>query len=79
MKHRVKLLTVVEIDVDSEMHAAVHESQAILDAFREAALPSENCGVTIYRATPNDLCELLRCEAQVLPLLQKEDDKDFPF
>ena len=52
MKHLVKFLTVVEIEVDSEMHAAVEEAQASLDAFREATLPSENYGVTLYRATP---------------------------
>ena len=45
MKHLVRFLTVVEIEVDSEMDAAVEGAQAILDAFREATLPSENYGL----------------------------------
>jgi len=71
MKHVVKFLTVVEIEVDSEMHAAVEDAQARLDAFREATLPSENYGVTLYRATPADLSDdLLR--RQVEPILLSE-------
>jgi hypothetical protein len=55
MKHLVKFLTVVEIEVDAETHAAAEGAQARLDAFREAIQPSENYGVTLYRATPDDL------------------------
>ena len=56
MKHLVKFLTVVEIEVDTEeMHDPAEEAQVKLDAFREATLPSENYGVTLYRATPEDL------------------------
>jgi hypothetical protein len=76
MKHLVKFLTVVEIEVNSEMHAEVEEAQAILDAFREATLPSENYGVTLYRATPDDLSdELLRRQVELLPLLPQDDDE----
>jgi hypothetical protein len=71
MKHLVKLLAVVEIAVDSEMDAAVEEAQAILDAFREATLPSENYGVTVYRATPDDLSERLLLRQVELILLSK--------
>lgn len=55
MKQIVKLLTVVEIEVDSESDDAVAEAHAVLDAFREATLPSENYGVTLYSAASNDL------------------------
>jgi hypothetical protein len=57
MKHVVSFLTVVEIEVDSETDAAVEDAQAILDSFREATLPSENYGVSLYRATPDDLSD----------------------
>ncbi len=69
MKHLVKFLTVVEIAVDSEMDAAVEDARAILDAFREATLPSENYGVTLYCATPDDLTEgLLRRQVELTVL-----------
>ena len=55
MKYLVKLLIVAEIVVDSETEAAVGEAQAVLDAFRKATLPSDNYGVTLYRATQDDL------------------------
>src|SRR5947208_742392 len=75
MKHLVKLLTVVEIEVDSELHAAVDEAQAKLDAFREATLPSDNYGVTLYRATPDDLSDdLLRRQAELIPLFREDGD-----
>lgn len=57
MKHLVKFLTVVEIEVEAETHAAAEAAQEKLDAFREATLPSENYGVTPYRATPDDLSD----------------------
>ena len=59
MKRLVKFLTVTEIEVDSEGIAAVAEAQAKLDAFRESVLPSENYGVTIYRAMDDDLTDNL--------------------
>jgi hypothetical protein len=75
MKHLVKLLTVVEIKVDSEVDAAVDEAQARLDAFREATLPSDNYGVTLYRATPDDLGEdLLSRQVELLPLDSEDAD-----
>ena len=69
MKYVVKFLTVVEIEVDSETQTASQEAQAKLDAFREAALPSENYGVTLYRATPDDLNDdLLSHQVELTPL-----------
>jgi hypothetical protein len=77
MKYLVKFLTVVEIEVRSEMHAAVDEAQAELDAFREATLPSDNYGVTLYRATPEDLSDdLRRRQVEVIPLFRENDDDD---
>ena len=69
MKHLVKFLTVVEIEVEAETHAAAEAAQEKLDAFREATLPSENYGVTPYRATPDDLSDdlLRRQVALILP------------
>ena len=69
MWHLVKFLTVVEIKVDAEMDAAVEEAQAILDAFREATLPSENYGVTLYRATQDDMSDdLMKRQVEVILL-----------
>jgi hypothetical protein len=66
MKHLVKFLTVVEIPVDAKIDAPIEEAQAILDAFRAATLPSENYGVTLCRATPDDLSEgLLERQVEV--------------
>jgi hypothetical protein len=76
MKHLVKFLAVVEIEVDSDMQVAEEKAQIQLDAFREATLPSENHGVTLYRATPDDLSDdLLRRQIELRPLFQ-EDDRD---
>jgi hypothetical protein len=76
MKHLVKFLAVVEIEVDSDKHVAEKEAQTRLDAFREATLPSENHGVTLYRATPDDLSDdLLRRQIELRPLFP-EDDRD---
>jgi hypothetical protein len=76
MKHLVKFLAVVEIEVDSDKHVAEEEAQTRLDAFREATLPSENHGVTPYRATPDDLSDdLLRRQIELRPLFP-EDDRD---
>jgi hypothetical protein len=67
MKKRVRFLTVTEIEVDWEGAAAVEEAQAKLDAFREATQPSQNYGVTLYRATPEDLTdELLRLQVELM-------------
>jgi hypothetical protein len=80
MKHLVKFLTLVEIEVNSEIHAAIEEAQARLDAFREATLPSENHGVTLYRATPDDLSDdLLRRQVELSPLSPEDDDEDDAF
>jgi hypothetical protein len=81
MKHLVKFLAVVEIEVDTdEMHDPAEKAQAKLDAFREAALPSENYGVTLYRATPDDLRgDLLRRQVELLPLFREEDGCDDDF
>jgi len=68
-KHIVKFLTIVEIEVDSEIHVSEEEAQIRLDAFREATLPSENYGVTLYRATPDDLSDdLVRYQVAIMPL-----------
>ncbi len=78
-KYLVKFLTIVEIEVDSEIHVAEEEAQTRLDAFREATLPSENYGVTLYRATPDDLSDdLVRRQVELLPLVA-EDDRDAVF
>jgi hypothetical protein len=77
MKHLVKFLTVVEIEVNSEEYSSVEFAQAKLDAFREATLPSENYGVTLYRATPEDLSDdLSRRQVEVIPLFREDDDDD---
>ena len=69
MKHLVKFLTVVEIVVDSQTDAAVEDAHAMLDAFREATLPSENYGVTLYRATTDDLSDdLLERQVELITL-----------
>jgi hypothetical protein len=61
----VKLLAIVEIEVDAD--DPVGAAQDILDTFREAVIPSENYGVTIYRATGEDLTrELVSNQAEVL-------------
>jgi hypothetical protein len=44
MKQLLKFLTVVEIEVESQINSAIDEAHALLDAFREATLPSENYG-----------------------------------
>jgi hypothetical protein len=77
MKHLVKFLTVVEIEVDTgEMYDPTEEAQVKLDAFREATLPSENYGVMLYRATPEYLSDdLLRRQVDVIPVF-REDDED---
>ena len=68
MKQTVKFLTVVEIEVDTEEDVAVAHAQALLDAFRESTLPSENYGVRILRATAEDLTGgLLRHKLEVRP------------
>jgi hypothetical protein len=78
MKHLVKFLTVVEIEVHAEeMYDPAEVAQAKLDAFREATLPSENYGVTLYRATPDDLRgDLLSRQVELLPLFQEDDEDD---
>ena len=55
MNQVVKFLIVAEIEVDSEEGGAIAQAQATLDSFRESIQPSENYGVTLYRATPDDL------------------------
>ena len=60
--------TVTEIEVDSEEDAAIAQAYARLDSFRESILPSENYGVTLYRATPDDLSsDLLNSQVEVTP------------
>jgi hypothetical protein len=78
MKHLVKFLTVVEIEVDTgEEYDPAEEAQLKLDAFREATLPSENYGVTLYRATPEDLSDdLLRRQVELLPVFREDDEDD---
>ena len=46
--------------------------QAILDAFREATLPSENYGVMLYRVRPDDLNDDL-LEGQVRLILRSDE------
>jgi hypothetical protein len=77
MKYLVKFLTVVEIEIRSDMHTAANKAQAKLDAFREATLPLDNYGLTIYRATQDDLTDdLLRKQVELLPLFREDDDDD---
>jgi hypothetical protein len=78
MKHLVKFLTVVEIEVDTdEMHDPAEEAQVKLDAFREATLPTENYGVTLYRATPEYLSDdLLQRYVEVIPVFREDDEDD---
>jgi hypothetical protein len=77
MKYLVKFLTVVEIAVDSEMDAAAQAAQARLDAFREATLPLDNYGVSLYRAAPDYLSDaLLERQVEVLPLFPEDDGDD---
>ena len=59
MNQVVKLLMVAEIEVDSEEGDAIAQAQATLDSFRESVQPSENYGLTLYRATPDDLTSAL--------------------
>lgn len=49
---RRRILLVVELDARND-----HEADGVLDAFRETVLPSENYGLSIYRATPTDVLE----------------------
>ncbi len=75
MKRLVKFLAIAEIEIDPEVDAPVAEAQAILDAFREATLPSANYGVTLYRATPDDLThDLLRRQVELVPLSESDGD-----
>jgi hypothetical protein len=68
MNYIVKLLTIVEIETTYSVDSAVEEAQAKLDAFREATLPFENYGVSLYRATPEYLSDdLLRRQVEVIP------------
>ena len=69
MKCLVRFLTIVEIEIDSEVDLPDEEAQAILDSFREATLPFENYGVSLYRATPEDLTDdlLSRQVAIIVP------------
>jgi hypothetical protein len=78
MKHLVKFLTVIEIEVDTdETYDPAEVAQAKLDAFREATLPSENYGIMLYRATPEYLSDdLLRRQVELLPVFREEDDRD---
>jgi hypothetical protein len=63
----VKLLTIVEINITNSVNSLVEEAQAKLDAFREATLPYENYGVSLYRATPEDLSDdLLRHQVEIV-------------
>jgi hypothetical protein len=67
MKCIVKLLIIVEIENRYSVDSAVEEAQAKLDAFREATLPYENYGVSLYRATPEYLSDdLLRDQVEVV-------------
>ena len=75
MKRIVKFLAIAEIGVASEVDSPVEEAQAILDAFREATLPSDNYGVTLYRATLDDLThDLLRRQVELVPLSESDGE-----
>jgi hypothetical protein len=70
VKDVVKLLLVAEIEVESP-GAAIAQARTRLDAFRESFLPSENCGVTLYCATWDDLTnELLNSQVEVTPFVE---------
>jgi hypothetical protein len=69
MKHLVKLLIIAEIEIDSETDAAIQRAYARFDSFRESSLPSENYGVFVYCATPEDLNgDLLNNQVEVSAL-----------
>lgn len=53
----VKTVLMVEMKVKHE-DTAIEELEEKLDAFREAVLPSENYGLTIWRAGRTDLEEM---------------------
>ena len=55
----VKFLAVVEIVVDLDRGDPVETAQETLDHFRENLVPAENYGITIYRATSEDLTETI--------------------
>jgi len=75
MQYLVKLFTIVELKISVDLYNIVDEAQAKLDAFREATLPSENYGVTLYRATPDDLSgDLLGHQVEITPLSDEPDD-----
>jgi hypothetical protein len=71
MKYLVKFLAIVEIEVRSAT-CAIQHAQAVLDAFREVTLPSEDYGVTLYRASPDDLSDdLLQHQVALTPLSEE--------
>jgi hypothetical protein len=51
---KVRLLMIAEIEVE-DAESAVAEAQARLDAFREAVLPLDNYGISLYRTSLGDL------------------------
>jgi hypothetical protein len=69
MKCLMKLFIIVDIETTYNVDSASEDAQATLDAFREATLPYENYGVSLYRATPEYLTDdLLRRQVEVIPL-----------
>jgi hypothetical protein len=60
----VRLLLVAEMEVPGE--EPVQEAQDKLDAFREAARPSEEWGVTLHRVSPDGLGGFSRNGVEVL-------------
>jgi hypothetical protein len=68
MNYLVKFLMVAEIEADPEKNAAIAHACARLDSFRESVLPSENYGVMLYRARPEDLNgDLLTSQVELAP------------
>lgn len=53
---KVKFLMIAEVEVPegTSLESALPEAQSILDNFREAAQPSNDHGITLYRVRADD-------------------------
>mgnify|MGYP001616231877 CR=1 FL=1 len=78
---RVKILMVADIDVGCPANIAAAKAEAFrrLDSFREAALPSANYGIVLYRIRPDELeAEDLTEGVMVIPEMKGDTDaQDF--
>jgi len=58
MNGKVKVVLIAEIEMNNPSPSQ-NEVQAKLDAFREAVLPAENYGITLYRPTRQEAEDIL--------------------